>query len=1171
MQFSGLAKHASIKPLTLHGQSLNGPVLDNNSALESRAIAVAAEYLNRPRTFLVVTPNYERALQWQARLGVCGVDPDFIYLLPSGLSALFEDAAPETTALSDRLGALDCLIGLQPGIVVATPQAALERTLPKEMLADSRLHLKQGMEVDVEALAAKLARLGYERSEPVRVPSQFTVRGGIVDIFPSGTTLPYRLEFWGDEIESIRIFDPMTQSSKAKVDELEILPFRETLPPIDPARLDHLLDAALAHESALLEDEAASKLAGLVAQDKFSLDSGKFFDRIDLYRPFLYPDSDSATTLVNEEGVVVLDEPLEIEVNALRSEEELDLALIARHERGEILKLGASAYVMPPYVLGEHKSTWALSAMNSYPDWLESSTERDVDAQSLANYRGQPRELGQAISNWITAGMRVVIATDQPTRAKAVLAQIDIFPHSELPDQPGSYILEGNLAGGFISPKAQLAVVTDMELFGVGRLKLAQRKFNEGLPIASSLDLVPGDFVVHINFGIGVYKGLETRTQDGIAKEYLRIDYKEPDRLFVPADQLDRIQKYSAPGEVAPKVNKLSGSEWKKSVSAAREDARAFARDLIRLYAKRKAVERDRYNVESGLVHELEATFPWAETPSQLEAIEDVKRDLSQPYPMDRLICGDVGFGKTEVAIRAAFTAVNDGRQVAVLCPTTILSEQHFRSFNERLAPFEVNLALLNRFRTARERREVLEGLEDGSIDVVIGTHALLSTELKFKDLGLVVVDEEQKFGVKHKESLKQLRTAVDVLTLSATPIPRTLSMSLMHVRQMSVIEDPPPGRLPVRTYIRPYSDSAVREAILRELARGGQVYYVFNRVRGIQHIAEKVRKLVPSARIAVAHGQMQEAAIEPVMIGFIAGEIDVLIATTIIENGLDISNANTMIVENADNFGLAQLYQLRGRVGRSDRQAYALMLYESAATLSDLGMQRLEAIQQFSQLGAGYSLAMRDLQMRGAGDLLGAKQSGDMNAVGFDLYARLIDSEVQLLRSIADGSDEVEVEDPLAGLEPLPPFDIPVAANIPPEYIEHDPQRLYYYQAIMSSRSGERLHEISEQMRDRYGRQPQEVERIFEIMRLRIRAREIGVTKLSLSDGKFQIQMASESMLPLSVARTLYNQNLGTRVSGTRIEWPFDGALMPNLKSLISSLETTLRHHEPELQSLDR
>ena len=601
----------------------------------------------------------------------------------------------------------------------------------------------------------------------------------------------------------------------------------------------------------------------------------------------------------------------------------------------------------------------------------------------------------------------------------------------------------------------------------------------------------------------------------------------------------------------------------------AKEEAKAFARDLVKLYAQRKRVQRRPYGSDTPFQHEMESTFPWVETPSQLMAIRDAKKDLELDYPMDRLVCGDVGFGKTEVAIRAAFKAVQGGRQVAVLCPTTILSEQHFRNFSERLGSFGTRIELINRFTHATEKRAILDELKAGNVEILIGTHSLLGSGVVFKDLGMVVIDEEQKFGVKQKEMLKHLRTEVDVLTLSATPIPRTLSMALMDIRQMSLINDPPPGRLPIRTYLRPYQKEVIREAILRELARGGQVFYVYNRVESIGHVAETLRKLVPTARIGVGHGQMHEKELEPIMVGFVKGEIDILLSTTIIENGIDISNANTLIVENADRLGLSQLYQLRGRVGRSDRQAYAYFLYASHRDLSEGGLARLQALQEFSSLGSGYSLAFRDLQIRGAGELLGAKQHGTMANVGYELYTQLINEAVQLLKNSVDGEADGEIRDPLEALQPLPAFEVPIVALLPDTYIKDQAQRLYFYQKLMACRDELTLGAVQGEVEDRYGRMPLQATQAFAVMALRMVARDLGVDKLDARGGRVSVSFKDKQLIPPRVFSMAAKQNREAYLTRESYIWPYTGAPLPAISRMFDTLNEALAEIEMHRQAL--
>lgn len=1145
---------------------------------EARAVLLASAYVAAPRKLLIVTTTYEKALQWQARLAVCGVPESQMRQLPSGISALFEDASPETMALSERIGSMRFLVEDQPGIVIATAASALERTLPRDSIESMFFELRRGGEIDPDELARKLAMLGYENAEPVRIPGQYSRRGGIVDIFPMGRQYPMRIELFGEEIESMREFDPSTQRSTGPIEVANLSPSRETLYPSQAADnaydFRELLEHSLEQESAALSVEAAARLMELIRSDAEALAAGVYFDRLDLYRPLLHPDSGCAIDLLGEDALLVIDEPAEVEAYAARSESELGQALQARTERGEILHSTAHDFVQSPEHIGSCETVLVLSREEHLPSWLKADVSVEIGGESLGASQAQPAQLALQIDKWLKDRFTIVLGTDQPTRATAVLNQVEVFPHALSEEaikseSPGAFIVSGNLAGGFVLKQHKLALLTDQELFGVGRLRLPQKRFSEGTPVATLLDLKPGDYVVHINYGIGVFQGITKRIVDGVEKDYLFIQYQPPDKLFVPADQLDRIQKYLNPGDAEPKVNRVTGNEWQRTVGKAREEAREFARDLIQLYAKRKSVQRKSFGPDSPWQGEMEATFPWVETPSQSRAIKEAKRDLTLDYPMDRLICGDVGFGKTEVAIRSAFKVAQAGRQVAVLCPTTILSEQHYRNFAERLAPFPVRLELLNRFTSSAERKSILKRIESGEVDIVIGTHALLSKELRFKELGLVVIDEEQKFGVRHKEALKALRVSVDILTLSATPIPRTLSMSLMDIRQMSLINDPPPGRLPIRTYIRPYSKEVILEAILRETARGGQVYYVYNRVQGIQHIAERLRKLVPNARIGVGHGQMHEAELEPVMIGFIKGEIDILLSTTIIENGLDIPNANTLIVEDADRLGLAQLYQLRGRVGRSDRQAYAYFLHGSPASLTEGAMARLASLQEFSSLGSGYSLAFRDLQIRGAGELLGSKQSGAMASVGFELFSQIIHEEVQFLKRHAEGDEAVEYRDPLEGLTPLPMVDLPVSAMIPEEYIADQSQRLYYYKQMMSARSPADLADVEKEIEDRYGRFPQRVGNALSVMRLRIEAANLDIEKVDGAGGRLAVTPRQASDMSPRIWSIIGKNRREAYFTKGQLIWPFTGDAIDACERMLATYKEAVEEVEQQRAAL--
>jgi transcription-repair coupling factor (superfamily II helicase) len=1144
---------------------------------DASAPLIASAYLNakvaEDRRLLIVTAGYDSALKWEARLALLGVPPSAIHHLPSGQGGLYDDGPPEINALSARAAALAALLGDDACIVIASPQSVLERTLAPETFAAAIVSLKVEDEVDITAVGKRLVGLGYENEEPVRRPGTFSRRGGILDIFPVGSDFPYRVEFFGDFVDSIRTFDPETQRSLAPAKSLHLAAVR-------PASPEVLRGAAPAIRARLDQDAGganAEELRERVEADLAAIEAGLYFERLELYLPFASEEPSSALDYLGD-GLLVLEEPIELEAAARQAEDDLLSALTNRHRRGESLSPTGMHFQLPVHELGKPKRSLSLTALGGVPEWMKVDVIEELGITSLAPYRGRAESLAQAIVNWRNAGIQVVLTTDQPTRARQVLSQIDVPILEGMPETSGSdaplAMLHGNLAGGFIWPDKKLVALTDAELFGVGRLRLPQRRFQEGAPISTVLDLSSGDYVVHIQFGIGVFRGLVTREIEGTAKEFLQIDYKAPDKLLLPTDQLDRIQKYLAPSDAPPAIYRIAGGEWQRTLKAAKKKAEDLARDLISIYAKRTQAHRPAFDAESPWQSEMEATFPWIETKSQLKAINEVKRDLVKGYPMDRLVCGDVGFGKTEVAVRAAFLVAQAGKQVAVLCPTTILADQHFETFRERLAPYPMQLHLLNRFRTAKQKRATLEGIKDGSVDIVIGTHSLLQKGVEFQNLGLVIVDEEQRFGVKHKEILKQMRASADFLTLTATPIPRTLNMSLMGLRPMSLINDPPPGRLPVRTYLRPYGPDVVREAVLRELARGGQIYYVYNRIDGIQHVAEKLRQLAPKARIAVGHGQMTADELEPMMNAFFHGEVDILLSTTIVENGIDNPNANTLIVEDADKLGLAQLYQLRGRVGRSDRQAYAYLLYRGGSKLTEGALARLKSLQEFSDLGSGYSLAFRDLQIRGAGELLGAQQHGTMQSVGYELYCRLINEAVAQLKSAYDEGGAVaarlaavEIDDAPA-FDTLPSIDLPVAAYIPHRYIEDESQRLYYYKHLMEARNEDAILEVEEELRDRYGPLPTEVETAAWLIRLRLKSREMGITRIDGKFGKMTLQLTKGKELPLKVVNAIDKTQNGLRQRPDRIEARYGNEPLTDLAALLDQVEEGVRAYREGLRA---
>jgi len=955
------------------------------------------------------------------------------YVPPSDLWA----AAPDSDAAALRVMALDALSRPdQPSVLVGTAQAILQRTAG----AKQSLHVAVGDVLNLEEMAAKLASMGYERSVMVEAPGQFAVRGGILDVFAANYERPLRIELFGDAVESIRSFEPDSQRSVSHVGAAQVLPARE--------------DSKGGDDPTLLD-------------------------------------------LVPSEGLVVVDEPNQVRGHYHEFLREF-LERVAHHQRvaqdAEAVHVGTERSPSPsaykPWdaalsVLVRLRRLYINSLPRSVP-WEREPATLAIVAKSPDRYGGRMPELAAALKTHMADGEYVAIVTSRQRRLLDLLAEHGVAAQPGEEAEPGVVrVLRGQLSSGFVLPTIGMRVLSDVEAFGERQMPRPRRVFRAGTPILSLLDLNEGDYVVHINHGIGVYRGLARLPEDGAERDFLRIDYAGGDKIYVPTDQLDRVQKYVGASENPPELSRLGSGAWHKTTAKAKAKAKEMARDLLRLYAARSAADGHAYGPDTVWQQEMEEAFPYRETRDQLVAIEEVKRDLERPTPMDRLICGDVGYGKTEVAVRAAFKVATEGKQVAVLVPTTVLAQQHLETFTERMQSFPIRIEMLSRFRTPAERKQVLDGLRDGSVDIVIGTHMLLSKNVQFRDLGLLVVDEEQRFGVAHKERIKQLRASVDVMTLTATPIPRTLHMSLAGIRDMSIINDPPEGRIAVHTYCAEYSDELVRGAIRRELDRGGQVFFVYNRVEKIEHVASRVERLVPEARVGVGHGQMPERLLEQIMWDFYHKRFDVLVCSTIIESGLDIPNANTIIIMDADRLGLAQLYQLRGRVGRSSRQAYCYLLYRRHRMLNEAAQKRLQAIRDFSELGSGFKVAMRDLEIRGAGNLLGPEQSGFMESVGFELYCQMIAEAVAELKG-----------EPVEHTE-LPPVDIRVDAYIPPEYIATEGLRIAFYRRLAALRTFDELTALREEMEDRFGDLPAPTWNLLLLVRMRLLAREVGIAAI--------------------------------------------------------------------------
>jgi transcription-repair coupling factor (superfamily II helicase) len=894
----------------------------------------------------------------------------------------------------------------------------VQLVVPKDLLASRTVIVKRGDALPISDLNRRLSQLGYERATMVDRPGEMSVRGGIFDIYPISGEMPYRLEFLGDEIDSIRTFDPATQRSVERVENLRVLP---------------------RSEKELNED--------LLRQKKLSA-------AITDYLP-------ADTLVVIDEPVLVATEAQEVDRAFARDRGTLSWSSLAeRLDRFRQLVVGQLAQGEPR---GERIFT---------------------ETCSMASWEGNLELFWDQLRQWRDDGYEVVFVCNndgERRRLKELLAdkgyEVDV-PESRL------RTTIGRLRGGFSIPDQRLAILSGKELFGRHYWRRPRRRFSSGAPIYALEDLRSGDYVVHIEHGIGKYLGLK-RLADKKG-DFLSIGYQRGDKLYVPITQISLVQKYVGADSGAPPLDKIGGTAWGKTKDKVSRAVRDMTADLLELYAARQTLEGSRFPADTVWQKEFEDEFPYQETPDQEKAILDVKSDMEQARPMDRLICGDVGYGKTEVAMRAAFKVVMDNKQAVVLAPTTILAQQHYSTFRERFADYPLIIEMLSRFRSRTEQREILSRLEEGTVDIVVGTHRLLSKDVKFCDLGLVVIDEEQRFGVAHKERLKQLRRLVDVLTLSATPIPRTLHLSLMGVRDMSVISTAPEDRIPIHTTVIGYEENVIREAIMRELARDGQVFFVHNRIDTIYSVAARLQKLVPKARIAIAHGRMLERDLERSMIDFVDGRIDVLVSTTIIESGLDIPNVNTILINRADCFGLADLYQLRGRVGRYKHRAYAYLLVPGERALTEIARKRLKTLQDFSDLGSGYKIALRDLEIRGAGNILGVEQHGHVAAVGFELYSELVEEAARELRG-----EKVK-------RRILPVVDLGIDAYLPDEYVQSPAQKIAFYKRVSGAQTETQLNGIGEELVDRYGPLPQQGKMLMAMMSLRLKGADSGVELVS-------------------------------------------------------------------------
>ncbi len=1076
---------------------------------QTHMIAGICHHLQRPA--MILTYNELRAREIYENF--CFFHKDTFFYPAKDL--LFYSADVHSQAITcQRFCVLHKYLSGEKPFVVLSVEALLDKMTPKDIFSSFVIELKQGDVVDSKQLLQKLILMGYERTDLVEAPGQFAVRGGILDIYSPTAEQIFRIEFWDNEIDSIRTVNINTQCSTEKINEISIFPMRELVYTNELAQIA-IEKIKKEYQTALQkfknQPEYAERLQETTTQVLEALKTGQNHSNINNYIPYFYQNPVSLFSYIPEDTLLFFEEPDKIQQHMDVIFTEYTESMKGRIEKGYILP---TQDLLFDYVhILKEASAFSEILLTKISQKTPAFTVKDSFFFSIKSAPAFQKRI-DLFCNEITAlkklNYRILILAGGHTRCERMVKELEernissFFSEDfEKPISKGSIMITpGKLGRGFSYQEIGFAIFSDKEFFGEGSRKKKRSKRKQGSIIENFTDLKTGDYVVHDNHGIGIFQGLEKITVDGINKDYMKISYADGGNLFVPVNQMNLIQKYIGNYSIAPKLNKLGGAEWGKAKTKARSAIKILAQDLVALYAKRADAKGFIYSKDTLWQKEFEEGFSFEETEDQLDAIEDVKRDMENGKVMDRLICGDVGYGKTEVAIRAAFKAVQDNKQVAYLVPTTILAQQHYNTFLQRMTNYPVQVGLLSRFRTPKQQKETLEGLKNGLIDIVIGTHRILSKDVSFKDLGLIIVDEEQRFGVGHKEKLKSLRENVNVLTLTATPIPRTLHMSLSGIRDMSVLEEPPQERYPIQTYVLESHSAFIKEAIRRELARDGQVYYLFNRVQYIAEETLRLQKLVPEARIRYAHGQMTERELENIMSDFIEKEIDVLVCTTIIETGLDISNTNTIIIQDADRMGLSQLYQLRGRVGRSNRMAYAYLMYHKDKVLQEAAEKRLQTIREFTEFGSGFKIAMRDLEIRGAGNLLGAEQHGHMEAIGYDMYCRLLEEEIQNTK----GEPKQEYFETT--------IDLNVNAYIPDFYIQNQQQRMEMYKKISAISSQEDYYSVQEELEDRFGNLPKSAQTLLDVVLLKTEAHHLDILSIAQKSNSIVLQLKPDAAI---------------------------------------------------------
>ncbi|WP_096203246.1 transcription-repair coupling factor [Bacillus sp. FJAT-45350] len=1097
----------------------------------ARTLMIATIYKETKRTQLVVTHNlYQAQKLYEDLTDLIEEEHVFLYSVNELISSEIAIASPEMKA--QRVEVLNLLVNEFSGIVIV-PMAGLRRLIPpKEIWKASQIKFEVGQEIEVEKLLTTLVAVGFQRVDMVASPGDFSIRGGILDIYPLTEEMPLRIELFDTEIDSIRYFSVDDQRSQGEVQNVTIGPANEVIlfPEHYKSGAQKLEEGLAASLKKLKNKKVKEKMTEHISYEIQQLKSQTSFQSMYKYMSLYYEQKTSILDYISSNCVIIVDEISRVQEMATsldKEEAEWNTALL---EQGEVISDLTMSQEYEELMQNANKPRIYLTLFLRHVPSTSPQNIVNIQCKSMQNFHGQLHLLKSETERWQKAGFTVLFFAATDDRAKRLSHVLEDYEIQASVVSRGTELVSGNLQimigalhSGFELPMEKLVVITEEEIF-TQKVKRQQRrqKISNAERIKSYSELQVGDLVVHSNHGIGKYLGIETLEINGIHKDYLHVRYAGNDKLYVPVEQIDQVQKYVGSEDKDPKIYALGGNDWKKIKKKVQSTVEDIADDLIKLYAEREASKGYSYSIDGVEQGEFESSFPYQETEDQIRAITEIKEDMEKERPMDRLLCGDVGYGKTEVAIRAAFKAIMDGKQVAILVPTTILAQQHYETIRERFSDYPINVGVMSRFKTRKEQTETMKGLKTGAVDLVVGTHRILSKDLEFKDLGLLIVDEEQRFGVTHKEKIKQMKANIDVLTLTATPIPRTLHMSMLGVRDLSVIETPPENRFPVQTYVVEYNASLVREAIERELSRGGQVYFLYNRVENISQMAEQISMLVPDAKVSFAHGQMNERELEAIMIDFLEGTSDVLVTTTIIETGVDIPNVNTLIIYDADRMGLSQLYQIRGRVGRSNRVAYAYFTYQRDKVLTEVAEKRLQAIKEFTELGSGFKIAMRDLSIRGAGNLLGAQQHGYIESVGFDLYSQMLKEAIEERKGDKPKEPEFSSE-----------IEINVDAYIPESYIQDSKQKIEMYKRFKGIETLKDKADLQDEIIDRFGEYPKEVGYLFSVTTIKLLANEEKVESISCTKDECSLLISEEQSQKLDGAKLFELANkLGRNVT---------------------------------------